>query len=86
MQHSEMILEYIKIRGLTIPEFACCCRVSPETIKRILKGNRPGPMVSKKIYIATKGEINLNIPYRSKYLYYHEKAKEILRNSTMVRD
>ena len=86
MTDSELLMDYLKMREVSILEFACFCRVSPETIYRIIRGKKIGPATSRKIFIATKGIVNLNIPYRSKKMIDYVQSKKIQRSSTMVRD
>ena len=82
--YADMIKDYLKIHVLSIEMMACICRISPASIYSILNGRRPGPLISKKIFIATKGKVNLNIPYRTHRLNFNG-SKKIYSETAMVR-
>lgn len=81
--YSDMINKYLKDHNISRDMFSCICRISLGIVNLIMKGRTPGPTVSRKIFIATKGELNLNIPYRTKRLKLNG-SKKIHSKSAVV--
>ncbi len=83
--YSDQIINYLKKHDLTREMFACICRICSASVSKLLSGSTPGPLLSKKIFIATKGEVNLNIPYRKEVSNDYSK-KKVRSKSSMVCD
>ncbi len=82
--YSDQITNYMEKHNLTREMFECICRISCTSLSKLLNGGTPGPLLSKKIFIATKGQVNLNIPYRKEGLNGYSK-KKVHRKSSVVR-
>lgn len=66
INYSELIMNYLKEHDVSRDMFSCMCRISSTSMNNLIKGKKPGPLLSKKIFIATKGKLNLNVPYLNK--------------------
>jgi hypothetical protein len=70
MDYGTMLRNYLTKENITAGVFAMCAQLCTNSIYSILTNKKPpGPNVSRKIYIATKGEVNFNIPYKAKKVY-----------------
>ena len=69
MENSEKLRNYMERENISAGVFAMCSYLSAVSIYKILNGKKVGPGTSRKILIATKGEVDLNIPYKSKNYY-----------------
>ena len=73
MFHKAIVEKYLTDNNLGKELFCAICKISTGSLALILKDKKIGPLVSKKIYIATKGKLNLNVPYLTSKRYYAPK-------------
>lgn len=83
--YSEEVINYMNKHDISRQMFACICRISISSIYYIMLGRIPGPLLSKKIFIGTKGEVNFNIPYLRDGLKING-SKKIHSKSSVVCD
>lgn len=55
---------YLERENLSPSQFGLICGVCKKVVYFCLNGIKIGPRTSAKIYLATRGEINFNIPYK----------------------
>ena len=95
MDYGAMLKSYLIKENITAGVFAMCAYLSTNSVYSVLTNKRPpGVNVARKIYIATKGEVDFKIPYKSKKHYTLQlpmfkkrtrapKKEKVCSNSTM---
>ena len=97
MYYAEKIKAYLEKENLTIKMFSLICGITVNTVYFILKGIKPSPGTARKIKIGTKGEIDLDIPYKANKWYvaklptfskrkYRAKKQALYSEAPMVCD
>tara|TARA_R110000868_G_scaffold396050_1_gene668086 strand:+ start:1668 stop:1964 length:297 start_codon:yes stop_codon:yes gene_type:complete len=70
MDFGKELKDYLERKNITAGVFAMCAYLSPNSIYAILNNKRPpGPLISRKILIATNGEVDFNIQYKARDIY-----------------
>ncbi len=70
MDFGKELRDYLDRKNITAGVFAMCANLSTNSIYAVLNNKiTPGPHVSRKILIATNGEVDFNIPYKARPIY-----------------
>ena len=64
MDPKNTLKAYLERENLSPEQFGLICGVCKKIVYFCLNGIKIGPRTSAKIYLATRGEINFNIPYK----------------------
>ncbi len=70
MDFGKALREYLDRKNITAGVFAMCANLSTNSIYGVINNKRPpGPLISRKILIATNGEVDFNIQYKARDIY-----------------
>lgn len=69
------LVEFLEQENITPKMFALHANLSDPSIYKVLRGDKVGPNIARKIYNFTMGKVDLNIPYKSRTYYTKDLDK-----------
>lgn len=82
MSPKDILKNYLEEKNLNPRQFSSLCGISYTSIYFYLRGQNIGPRGCRKIFLGTRGEIDLGVPYKT--TEPKKSTRKILKKRTQI--